>query len=139
MVIRTYDRSSKRFILIVDGLGPNDTQMLSFIPKFYPQYVQMVEAYNIGRPTTFLAKNVGSFMFGEQQLLTKFSNILVIHVLDVATTERLVEVHNKHTEGHDFEVNFEICIKQFFSFVLLCKLLYQISNLIFFHFVFHLV
>jgi hypothetical protein len=52
-------------------------------------------------------------MFGEQ-LLTKFSNIFVIHVV---ATERVVEIHNKHTKGHDFEVNFEVCIRHFFLFV----------------------
>jgi len=55
-----------------------------FFPKFYPQYVLLVEAYIIRRLANFLAKNVGSFMFGEQ-LLTNFSTIFVILVLDVAT------------------------------------------------------
>jgi len=66
--------------------------------EFYPQYVQLVEIYNIGRLVTFLAKNVWNSMFGEQ-LLANFSTIFVIHVLDVATTKRLVEIHNKHTKG----------------------------------------
>jgi len=26
-------------IIIANGLGPNDTQVLYFIPDFYPQYV----------------------------------------------------------------------------------------------------
>jgi hypothetical protein len=58
----------------------------------------LVEIYNVGRLVTFLAKNVWNSMFGEQ-LLTNFSTIFVIHVLDVATVKRLVEVHNKHTKG----------------------------------------
>jgi len=51
------------------------TQALSCLPKFYPQYVHLVETYNIGKPTTFLAKNVCTFMFGEKQILTNFSTI----------------------------------------------------------------
>jgi hypothetical protein len=66
----------------------------------------------------FLHKNVGNSMFGEQQLLTNFSTISMIHVPDVTTIERLMEVHNKHTEKHNFAVNFKVCIKHFFSFVL---------------------
>jgi hypothetical protein len=81
---------------------------------FYPQYVQLVVVYNIGKLATFLAKNVWSSLFGEQKLLTKFSTIFVIHVLDVATVKRLVEVHNKHTERHDFAMNFEVSKKDFF-------------------------
>jgi hypothetical protein len=40
VVIGIYGKFSKSFILIiVDGLGPNDTQALSFFLKVYPQYV----------------------------------------------------------------------------------------------------
>jgi hypothetical protein len=78
----------------------------------------LVESYSTIRLVTFLAKNVGSFMFGEQQLLIKFSTIFVIHMLDIATTKRLVEVHNKHTKGQDFQVNFEVCK----TFLFICLL-----------------
>jgi hypothetical protein len=67
VVTRIYGKSSRSFILIFAyGLGPNDTHALSVFTKFYPQYVQLVETYNIAKPTTFLAKNVSNFMFGEQ-------------------------------------------------------------------------
>jgi hypothetical protein len=73
VVTRIHGRSSKSFILIItNGLGPNDTQALYFFPEFYPQYLLLVETYNTRRLANFLAKNVGSFMFGEQ-LLTNFS------------------------------------------------------------------
>ncbi len=52
-------------MIVFYGLGSNDTKALYIFPKFYPQYMHLVETYNIGRPTTFFAKNVGSFMFGE--------------------------------------------------------------------------
>jgi len=52
-----------------------------------------------------------------EQLLTNFFTIFVINVLDVVTLEKLVEVHNKHTKEQDFEVNFEVCTINFFSFV----------------------
>jgi len=57
-----------------------------------------IETYRIKRPKTFLVKNVGNFMFSEQQLLTKFSTIFVNHVLNVVANEKLMEVHNKHIE-----------------------------------------
>ncbi len=106
----------KVIIIIVDGLGPNDTQVLYFIPDFYSQYVQLVEIYNTKKPATFSLKNVGSFMFGEQ-LLTNFSTSFVFPMFHVVVGERLVEVHNKCIKGQDFAVNFEVCIRDFFSFV----------------------
>jgi hypothetical protein len=45
----------------------------------------------------FLAKNVSSFMFGEQQFLTNFSTNFVIPMSNVANVKRLMEVHNKNT------------------------------------------
>ncbi len=68
----------------------------------------MVEIYNIGRHATFLAKDVGNYMFGEQ-LLINFSTIFVIPMPDVVAAERLMEIHNKHTKGQDFTMNFEVC------------------------------
>jgi hypothetical protein len=68
----------------------------------------LVEIYNTRRHATFLAKDVGNYMFG-QQLLTNFSTIFVIPMLDVVVVERLVEIHNKHSKGQDFTMNFEVC------------------------------
>jgi hypothetical protein len=53
-------------------------------------------------------------MFGEQQFLINFLTIFVIHMLDIATTKKLVEIHNKHTKAQDFQVNFEVCKTIFF-------------------------
>jgi hypothetical protein len=58
----------------------------------------LVETYNTRRLATFLAKNVGSSMFGKQ-LLTNFPTIFVIFVPDVATIEKLVEVHTNTIKG----------------------------------------
>jgi hypothetical protein len=66
-------------------------------------------------------------MFGEQQFLINFLTIFVIHMPDIATTKKLVEIHNKHTKAQDFQVNFEVC-KTFF-FILVCRLFYEISIL----------
>jgi hypothetical protein len=54
-----------------------------------------------------------------------------------ANVKRLVEVHNKHTVRQDFVMNFEVWIKHFFSFllILLCKLTYEIPNLVVFIFI----
>jgi hypothetical protein len=41
----------------------------------------------------------------------------VNHVLNVAANEKLVEVHNKHTEGQDFAVIFEIFKIDLFLFL----------------------
>jgi len=67
----------------------------------------LVEIYNTLRNATFLAKDVGNYMFDE--LLTNFSTIFVIPMPDVVTAERLMEIHNKHTKGQDFTMNFEVC------------------------------
>jgi hypothetical protein len=45
----------------------------------------------------------------DEQLLTNFSTIFVIPMPDVVATERLMEIHNKHTKGQDFTMNFELC------------------------------
>jgi hypothetical protein len=56
----------------------------------------LVDIYSIGRFATLLAKNVSSSMFDEQ-LLTNFSTIFVIHVLDVVASERLVDLSTINT------------------------------------------
>jgi hypothetical protein len=56
--------------------------------------------------------------------------IFVIFVLNVATIERLVELHNKHIEGQDFAVNFKVCKRDLLFFILVCKFLYEIPNLV---------
>jgi hypothetical protein len=61
--------------------------------------VQLVETHSIGRFAMFLAKNVSSFMFGEQQFLTNFSTIFVIHVPDIRACERLMEVNTNTLKG----------------------------------------
>jgi hypothetical protein len=50
--------------------------------------------YNINNPITMLVKNIGSFWFGEQQLVI---NHVTIPTLDVITIKRLIEIHNKRT------------------------------------------
>jgi hypothetical protein len=39
-------------------LKANNTQALSSYLEFFPQYVQLVNMYNIGRPATLLVKNI---------------------------------------------------------------------------------
>ncbi len=56
----------------------------------------------------FWLRMLAILMFSEQQLLTKISTIFVNCVLTVATNERLVEVHNKHIEGQNFAMIFEV-------------------------------
>jgi hypothetical protein len=68
--------------------------------------VQLVNIYNIGKPTTLLVKNVKSAIFEVQQLVTNFSSVFVIPVLDHATIDRLNKVHNKKTKMKNFAINF---------------------------------
>jgi hypothetical protein len=45
----------------------------------------------------------------DEHLLTNFSTIFVIPMPDVVAIKRLMEIHNKHTKGQDFTMNFEVC------------------------------
>jgi hypothetical protein len=54
------------FIFVpANGLKTSDTQALYFYLEFYPQYVQLVNLYNVNKPTTLLVKNIKSAIFGE--------------------------------------------------------------------------
>jgi hypothetical protein len=53
----------------------------------------LVEIYSIGKPDTFLIKNVGILAFGEQQLVTNFASCFIILAHDDAIVKRLMEVH----------------------------------------------
>ncbi len=66
VVMGIYRRFAKTFIFVVaNGLKAGDTQALYFYLEFYPQYVQVVNLYNINKPTTLLVKNIKSASFGE--------------------------------------------------------------------------
>lgn len=66
LVIKINGWFANVFILVVaNGLGNNDAHVLSFYLEFFAQYMQLVKMYNIGRLTTMLVKNIGSFWFGE--------------------------------------------------------------------------
>ncbi len=56
-----------------------------------------------------LVKNIGSYWFGEQQLVTNYATIFVMHAPDATTVKRLIQIHNKRTKGQDFTTNFEAC------------------------------
>jgi hypothetical protein len=68
----------------------------------------LVEIYSIGKPTTLLIKNVGTSMFGEQQLVTNFASCFIILAHDDAIVKILMEVYQSKTNGHDFATNFEV-------------------------------
>jgi hypothetical protein len=40
-------------------------------------------------------KNVGSFNFEEQKLLTNYLSIFMMHIVDETSIEKLTKVHNK--------------------------------------------
>ncbi len=61
--------------------------------------MQLVNLYKICKPTILLVKNITSVIFGEQQLVTKFSNVFIILAPNHATIDRLNKVHNKKIEG----------------------------------------
>jgi hypothetical protein len=50
--------------------------------------VQLVNTYNNGIHVTLLVKNIKSAIFGEQQLVTNFSSVLVIPTFDHAVVDR---------------------------------------------------
>jgi hypothetical protein len=49
-----------------------------------------------------LVKNIGSFWFGEQQLVINYATIFVIPTPDVIVVKRLIKIHNKRTKGQIF-------------------------------------
>jgi hypothetical protein len=67
MVTNIYCRFSKSFILmVVDDLGPNNMQALSFFLKFYAQYNHLIELYSTSKPITTFVKNVTSVVYVKQ-------------------------------------------------------------------------
>ncbi len=76
-----------------------------------------MQIYNIGKCATTLIKIVGSVIYGEQQLITKFSFVFVILaplvIDDVGDIEPLIVVHATKTKGQDFKTNVEVCFHDF--------------------------
>jgi hypothetical protein len=65
VVIGICGKSNKSFILIVfDGDDNEEFHAVFFSPKFYSQYMHLVELYNIGRPTIFFIKNFSNVVYG---------------------------------------------------------------------------
>ncbi len=92
VVIRIYGQFAKVFILgVADGLGNIDAHALSFYLGFFAQYMQLVKMYSTSNLATLLVKNIGSFWFGEQHLVTNYIAIFVIHDIDVIIVKRLIE------------------------------------------------
>jgi hypothetical protein len=66
VITNIYCRFAKAFILVVvDGLEIVDMQVLTIFPKFYVQYVKLVEIYATRRLAVILIKNIGIPIFGE--------------------------------------------------------------------------
>jgi hypothetical protein len=53
-------------------------------------------------------KNIGSVMYGEQQLVTNYSSIVVILAPKEASMQKLTKVHKKKTKGSKFKITFEV-------------------------------
>jgi hypothetical protein len=107
VIIGTYGRFAKAFILVVvDGLEIVDMQALTIFPKFYVQYVKLVEIYATMRLAIILIKNIGIPTFGE--LVTIFASCFVILAHDNGVVKRLSKVHHKKIECQDFVTNFEV-------------------------------
>jgi hypothetical protein len=108
MVIRIYGQYAKAFIMVVaDGLGNIDPHALSFYIELFAQYMQLVKMYSISNLATLLIKNIGSFWFGEQQLVTNYVTIFVIPTPYAIVVKRLIEINR--IKGQDFATNFEVC------------------------------
>jgi len=76
-------------------LGNIDAHALSFYLEFFAHYMQLVKMYSIGNLATLLVKNIGSFWFGEQHLLTNFVTIFVIPAPNAIVVKRLIEIHKR--------------------------------------------
>ncbi len=62
--------------------------------------------HSTNNPATMLVKNIGSFWFSEQQLVTNYATIFVIPAPNVIAIKRLIKIHNKRTKGQNFATNF---------------------------------
>jgi len=60
--------------------------------------MDLMEIYSTRQPITLLVKNVGSVMYGEQQLVTKYSLIMVISALKEVFVQNFIEVHKEKTK-----------------------------------------
>lgn len=79
----------------------------------------MVEIYTTGELATLLMKNIGSAMYGEQQLVTNYSSIVVILALKEAFVQKLTKVHKKKTKKSKFKTTFEVILKKnWLSFII---------------------
>jgi hypothetical protein len=60
--------------------------------------MDLVEIYNIKQLITLLVKNIGSAMYGEQQLVIKYSLIVVIPASKEVFVHNFTKVHKKKTK-----------------------------------------
>jgi hypothetical protein len=65
--VKICGRFAKSFILLIsNGLDVDDTYALTFFPKFYFYYTQLVLVYNIEKLITLFFNNVIILVYGEQ-------------------------------------------------------------------------
>lgn len=68
---------------------------------------------------TLVMKNIGSAIYGEQQLVTNYSSIIVILAFEEASMQKLIKVHKKKIKGSKFITTFEVILKKkWLSFVI---------------------
>jgi hypothetical protein len=82
--------------------------------------MDLVEIYSTKQSITLLVKNVGSAMYGEQQLVIQYSLIVVISAPKKIIVQNFNEVHKNKTKQLKFKTTFEM---KFGFFIWLCLLL----------------
>lgn len=70
--------------------------------------MNLVEIYTTRELATLLMNNIGSAMYGEQQLVTTYSSIVVILTLEEAYVQNHAKVHKKKTKGSKFKTTFKV-------------------------------
>jgi hypothetical protein len=64
-------------------------------------------------------KNISSVIYGEQQLVTNYSSIILILAFEEASVQKLIKVHKKKIKGSKFRTTFEVIfLKNWLSFVI---------------------
>ncbi len=88
------DNKAEKKLLIVDGKGEFDQNILALGNNFRIQYEQLLKAYNGGHCGIILIKNVTTTAKGDQYLTAQHYTILT-KVVDEATRIHLLQLHNK--------------------------------------------
>ncbi len=105
---------------MANGIDVEDFHAPSFFPKFYLQYMQLVQIHNTSKWAIHLVKNIKNIVYNEQHIVTNYITF-AMPAFDNTVAKRLSEVHMARIEGNNFNTTFDICswkLMYSYSFIL---------------------